>query len=290
MGAWGRLRDWGTLDKLGTVADLLFKIAALVAALAAANFFYYQPEVKLTTNAQAFIDLEALGAAYSAAREPLPSTVRRVAVEYNEANTLDLLRGGNSTLGKLPPLELCARIPRVVRTVFPEADCRSMQVTFGRGRYFERLLLSLNADRRRPLRVEQLRTALSRLQNAEFRRARCAIENVGNAKAVNVQIRPSDGFVRPRGEVNDPFALEPNPGAPVHRTFESSPGGLTRDPELEFGVDWTRGGLTDTGPATIVATVLLLAFVLVLINDFVRSERTRREERDADGEDDTGDG
>lgn len=272
---WRRVCEWGTLAKVTAIADLLFKITALVAALAAANFFYYQPEVKLATNAQAFVDVGELRAAYRADDERLPTVVRRAAERYNAANASDLVTGANTTASKLPATELCAEIGATVEQVFPEADCSSARVTLGRARYYERLLLKLDADSSRPLGARRLRTALGRMQAAEFLRARCAVENVGNAKAANVQIRPSDGFFLPAGQVNDPFSLEPNAGDPVHRTFQSSPGAFERDPDLEFGVDWTRGGLTDTGPATLVATVLLVAFVLVLVNDFFSSARSR---------------
>lgn len=274
---WDRTCRWATLDKLTSVADLLFKITALVAALAAANFFYYQPEVKLATNAQAFIDLNTLRASYRSDGAQMPEIVRRAAQEYNQINDADLLSGANSTASKLPATALCAEMPEVVRAVFPDSDCTSTRVTLGRARYYERLLLTLNADRRpEPLSNAHLRESIGRLRSAEFLKARCAVTNVGNAKAANVQIRPSDGFFLPGGAANDPFALEPSPGTPVHRTFQSSPAAFDRDPNLEFGVDWTRGGLTDTGPLTIVATILLIAFVLVLINDFVRVEEGKR--------------
>jgi hypothetical protein len=276
---WRRVCGWGTLEKLHSVADLLFKITALVAALAAANFFFYQPEIKLTTNAQAFIDMNTLRASYSADRARMPEIVRRAAQEYNRLNESDLITGANSTASRLPAAALCAELPGVVRAVFPESDCESSRVTLGRARYYERLLLRLNADRRpAPLSNARLRESIGRLRSAEFLKARCAISNVGNAKAANVQIRPSDGFFLPGGAANDPFALEPTAGKPVHRTFQSSPGAFDRDPELEFGVDWTRGGLTDTGPVTLVASILLVAFVLVLINDFIRSEQRRRDD------------
>jgi hypothetical protein len=273
---WRRVRDWYTLSKLGDVADLLLKITAIIAALAAANFFFFRPHVELTTHSQAFIDVDRLAAVYRADHKPLPPIVAGVAATYNAANTEDLATGLNSTHSRIPGARLCSDSRATVQAVFPGTDCDASVPVLGRGRMYERLLLFRNAQQGTPLSASQLRDAIGRLQRAEFLKVLCTTSNDGNAKAVNVKIRASDGFFRTADQVNAPFSLEA--GDQVHYLFLSRPGEFVRDPALEFGVDWDRGSLTDTGPATIVAAILLIAFVLVLLNDFKSSARAKREE------------
>jgi hypothetical protein len=93
----------------------------------------------------------------------------------------------------------------------------------------------------------------------------------------------SDGFVRPGSQANDPFVLPQ--GDRVKHDFETARGAFEEDPEIQFGVDWTRAGLTDSGVAVWVATVLLVAFVLALINDLVGSSTARRGETGPGGKD-----
>jgi hypothetical protein len=163
---------------------------------------------------------------------------------------------------------------KLVEAVFPKADCSQSVVELGRGRYYERLLLAKNAAQERPLRASGLRDALKRLASAEYLRARCSTENVGNAKAANVRIRASEGYVRPGDQANDPFPLPPKDRFDVH--FESARGGYEEDPRIQFGVDWERAGLAGSSLAVWVAIGLLVAFVLILANDFARSPGTKR--------------
>jgi hypothetical protein len=46
-GFFPRLRAWGTTEKVNQLVDLLFKLTAIVAALATANFFFFRPNVQL---------------------------------------------------------------------------------------------------------------------------------------------------------------------------------------------------------------------------------------------------
>jgi hypothetical protein len=270
-----RLSDWATIDKLGTIADVLFKLTALVVALAAANFFFYRAEVELDTRVQAFIDISAVRASYAAEDRPVPVLLAEVAEEYNRRNRADLRMGGhNSTRRELPGAELCRRMAGLVEDVFPKADCSQSVVELGRGRYYERLLLARGANQRPPLRAPRLRDALKRLASAEYLKARCSAENVGNAKATDVRIRPSEGFVRPGEQANDPFPLPPKDRFDVE--FESARGGHEEDPQIQFGVDWERAGLGGSALAVWVATALLAVFVLVLANDFARSSKSKR--------------
>jgi hypothetical protein len=264
-----RLREWATIEKFGTIADVLFKVAALVAALAAAGFFFLRPDVELNTRTQAFINLTALRASYAAENQSAPALVTEVANTYNNLNTRDLEKGGNVTKKQIPPSELCDRMPKLVEEVFPKSDCSQPIVTLGRGRYYERRLLDRNATEKRPLNAADLREALARLRSAEYLRARCFTKNVGGAKAANVRIRASEGFRRPGDEANDPFPLPPKDQFDVD--FVTAPGEFEKDPKIQFGIDWDRASLTDSTVTLLVAGVLFLAFGLVLLNDFVRS-------------------
>jgi hypothetical protein len=284
VGLFGRFREWATIAKLGAVADLLFKFTALVAALAAANFFYFQPDVKLTTTAQAFIDEGVLSQQYAAAGERMPQVVADAASEYNRLNAIDLTTGRNSTLGKLPASTLCASMRQRIEEVFPKADCAAPRIVIGRGRYYERLLLDLNSRSGHDLGAERLREAVSRLYRAEYRRARCWLKNEGSAKAENVRIRISDGFA-PRARnladnaaasgSNDAFFLREGSG--TYRLFETARGDYDPHPTLEFDVDSDRADLGDSGFISWLVIVLLAAFVLVVINDVTTAVRGRRE-------------
>jgi Flp pilus assembly protein TadB len=254
------------------VADLVFKFTALLAALAAANFFYFQPTVRLRTSAQAFIDPSALSESYAKAGHPMPEVLEDIIQTYNSDNLRDLETGHNSTARKKPlPAELCARMRKTVEGVFPEADCSASSVVIGRGRYYERLLLGRNRASPHPLSVAGLREAIQRLRFAEYRRARTRMKNIGNAKATNVRIRISDGFVPRLNQANDPFSLDS--GQEFRRDFETARRDFEEHPRLEFGVDWDRAGLGGAGPAIWVATFMLAALLFVVVNDILRSSR-----------------
>ncbi|MGH2841513.1 MAG: hypothetical protein ACRDKY_11895 [Solirubrobacteraceae bacterium] len=284
MSVFTRFREWATIQKLGSVADLLFKFTALVAALAAANFFYFQPDVKLTTTAQAFIDEGALSQAYAAAAEPMPPVVEEVVGEYNRLNAIDLRTGRNSTAGKLPSAELCERMPQRIEQIYPKADCAATRVVLGRGRYYERLLLDLNDRAERDMGPQRMREAIARIYRAEYRRARCWLKNDGSAKAENVRIRISEGFApRARSRAdnaaaagsNDAFFLHEGKG--TFRLFETARGEYEPQPSLEFDVDWDRADLADSGVIPWLVIFLLAAFVLVVINDVTAALRTTRD-------------
>jgi hypothetical protein len=283
---FSRFCEWATISKLGAVADLLFKFTALVAALAAANFFYFQPDVKLTTTAQAFLDEGVLGQQYAAAGEHMPAVVQEVASEYNGLNAIDLQTGRNSTLGKLPASTLCASMRRRIEEVFPKADCSAPRVVIGRGRYYERLLLDLNSRTGHDLGARGLRTAVSRLYRAEYRRARCWVKNDGSAKAENVRIRISEGFSpRARSSTdnaaasgsNDAFFLHEGKG--TYRLFETARGDYEPRPTLEFDVDSDRADLADSGVISWLVIFLLAFFVLVVVNDVRAALRGKKEEK-----------
>lgn len=277
VGIFRRFCEWATIQKLGSVADLLFKFTALVAALAAANFFYFQPDVRLKTTAQAFVDEGVLSQQYADAGERMPPIVEQVATEYNRLNGIDLVSGSNSTMGKLAPTELCDRMAAFIEDVYDKADCQAPRVVLGRGRYYERLLLDLNDKAPRHLDAAQIWTAIARIRKAEYRRARCAVKNTGSAKAENVRIRISEGFA-PRAATsgtNDAFFLRE--GSAAHRLFETARGDYEPRPSLEFDVDWDRADLADSGVISWMVIFLLAAFVLVVINDAVAALRAKRE-------------
>jgi hypothetical protein len=269
-----RLREWATVEKFGAIAEVLFKIAALVAALAAANFFFFRPDVELDTHVQPFIDLKVLDASYAAEKRRTPAVVTAVANEYNRRNREDLRTGRNSTAGDIPAATLCQSMRKLVEDVFPKTNCSRTVVSLGRGRYYERLLLTRNATQKQRLGAAGLRDAINSLAIAEYRKARCFTKNVGHAKAANVQIRVADGFRRPADLANDPFSLQPNESFDV--TFETARG-FDEDPKkIQFGVDFERAGLADSTLAVWVAGALLFVFILVLLNDLARSPSGKR--------------
>ena len=283
MGGFERFREWATIQKLGSVADLLFKFTALVAALAAANFFYFQPDVRLETTAQAFIDEGVLSQAYAAAGETMPAVVEEAAREYNRLNEIDLRADRNATQSRLPTTELCARMQRLIEEIYPKVDCDAAKVVLGRGRTYERLLLDLNDRSPRKLSAGRLRDARERLYKAEYLRARCWLTNDGSAKAQNVRIRISEGFSpRARSRTdnaaaagsNDAFFLHEGTG--TYRLFETARGDYDPHPSLEFDVDWDRADLADSPLISWLVIFLLAAFVLVVINDVTAALRGKR--------------
>jgi hypothetical protein len=277
MGLFKSFLEWATIQKLGSVADLLFKFTALVAALAAANFFYFQPDVRLKSTAQAFIDEAVLSQQYTAANERMPPIVQGVAETYNELNAADLTSGKNNTLGELKPAELCERMASFIEDVYKKPLCDAPTVVLGHGRYYERLLLARNAEAKRPLDAGRVWMAIAAIRKAEYRRARCKVTNTGSAKAENVRIRISDGFA-PRAAAsgaNDAFFLKE--GGVTHRLFETRRGDYEARPTLEFDVDSDRADLADSSIISWLVILLLAAFVLVVINDVVSSLRAKRD-------------
>lgn len=279
----GRLRAWAKLKKLAEIADLFSKLVLAVAALAAIQFFLQQPDVTLESTAQAFLDKDVIRPQLESSLAQVPEErradsrriVEELITEYNTENERDLRSGRNTTSETATVAELCAKAAREVLAVFNVRcdDATLSTAGIGRGRLYERRLLLLNHSNGSPLDDDGLRSVLKSLQAGEFGRARCLLENVGNAKAISVSIRMSEGYFPAGGRANDPFSLKPG-DSDIIREFETVRGVLERDPRLQFGVDWERATRPDTlnlSLFVILGVVMLVVFLAFLVNDILAS-------------------
>lgn len=278
-----RIRDWATLKKLAEITDVVSKLLLAAAALAAVQFFLRQPDVTLGSWAQAFLDRDVVRPLIESSLAQLPSDernttrdmVQSLVAEYNSDNERDLALGRNTTAERATVAELCAKVATELVAVF-NVRCSDPSLTtagIGRGRTYERRLLLVNQSAGSPLDVDGLNAVLRSLQAGEYGRARCRLSNVGNAKAINVTIRTSEGYYPAGGRANDPFSL--NAGEKdIIREFETERGILERDPRLQFGVDWDRASRSealDTGLFISIGIVLVVVFVAFLVNDITKT-------------------
>ncbi len=130
------------------------------------------------------------------------------------------------------------------------------------------------------MNADVLKRVLQAFQAGEFRRARCFVDNAGNAKAINVTIRPSEGYFRSGQRANDPFSLRPEEKDFV-REFETDRGALERDPKLQFDVDWTktpRPESLNTTALVILGAIFGAIFLAFLANDIAGSKEVAQEE------------
>jgi hypothetical protein len=217
---------WASIDRMTKVAELGFKLAATAVALLAINVFFFEPRLDLSSFDQTFIDMDTLSESY---RGEVPPVVERTAEEYNDQNARDLAAGSNSSQDDVPSSALCADQPGVVEAVFPDYDCTETEDEVGRGRFYERSILDLNARAADPLDTAGLRRAIQAFQDAEYRRARTSVENEGRRRASSIVIIAADGYFREEQEVDLPFTLDVD-DPPVERTFRTRVGEQVRMP------------------------------------------------------------
>lgn len=276
-----RIRHWASLKKLTEITDVVSKLLLAAAALAAVQFFIRQPDVTLASWAQAFLDRDVVRPLIESSLAQLPpdkrdtsrDMVQSLIAEYNSDNERDLALGSNTTAEKATVAELCQKVASELLAVF-NVRCSDPSLTttgIGRGRTYERRLLLVNQSAGSPLDVDGLKAVLRSLQAGEYGRARCRLTNVGNAKAINVTIRTSEGYYPAGGRANDPFSL--NAGEKdIIREFETDRGILERDPRLQFGVDWDRASrseVLDKGLFISIGIILVVIFVAFLVNDIM---------------------
>jgi hypothetical protein len=220
------------------------------------------------------VDLNVVRMSYEKARQPLPDLVKDTVETYYRRNMGDIESSHNSTLTEIKASSLCRTARRTVLELFPGVDCNDRDLKIGRNRYYERYLIDQNEKRGRPLNVVQIRIAILRMNEAEYRLVRCNLTNIGSVKADNVTIRiPPEFSERHTNEdtKGTTFSLAPN--ETYHRLFETVRGLTAADPhtESQFGVDWTRAqGLPGTGHAQTSMIVILLLMVILLVAAVIR--------------------
>jgi hypothetical protein len=274
------LKDWLTISKAAEIADLAFKVAAIITALAAANFLF-RPSVKLDTHTAVFLDLNTLRESYKQSG-PVPNVVQDVVNKYNKLNEDDLQTGQNKTRDMLPVQQLCASMRSTVIAVFDGSSCDPGAPNPGKGHYYERYLLQHNHEKGNPLTPAQLRDTLTKLHRSEFRTARCFLTNTGFVRAVNVTIRiPEKYFVKDQDH-NDPFPLKPREKG-FFRDFETERGMADPHTESQFEVDWdvAEGGVAGSHPSLLlIAIVLFVPLLLVPAGVVIRNDyREFKQER-----------
>lgn len=254
------LRTWWSLEKATAIADLLFKMAAFLAALAAANFFFFNPKLEMTSFRQSFIDESALREAY--APQDVPPLVDDLIREYNQANAADLASGRNSTDAQGPQFEeLCARLRERIVALFGASSCAEEAPRYGEGFTYERWLLDRAHAR---FGDDFITTAVRNLHQATYFTSRVTVENTGNGKAINVQIGVPSGY-----RAAESFSVEAD--GRTQRDFETDRGRLSPRPGENFTVTWEKDKAINPTLVTWVAAALLLFFVLAVGGDFLRS-------------------
>lgn len=263
-----RLAGWGTTRRLTGFFDLAFKGAALLAAFSAAAFFQ-QPNVEFVPRKdddfklQTFVDVGALQDSYTEAGQELPFIVGETARRYNSHNQQELYTTQN--VRQYSPVLLCDKIPETVVELFPQADCDATEPYLGgRGRSYEGLLLQLNLQADRDLRIgiEALQDSLLRLRDAEYLVVRYVVENSGSGYADNVQVLSPEQF---RPSSLQPISLAP--GRTYGLRFESDRGTIETTPtpeQLKTQVSWDKGAAVLQGWILIALWILFVLFVVSL--------------------------
>lgn len=282
-----RLRQPFTVDRAAGAADLAVKFAAIVLALGAVLVFFFGPNVELTVDHQVFIDEPVLRDSYARAPEAaVPPVVAQVVHQYNDANERDLRAGVEQTETRYSARRLCTTMPSEVEALFPRTNCKADEPRIGRGHLWERLLLFQNHRAARegdadipPLDAAGMQTALARLQDAQFLRARVSIENTGQARARDVVVRVPEGFNAPGEEsITAPVNLSPG-DAPEIREYRTDTGSseaalgraANRDrlgaPISRFAVDWERDEGDQSRLLVWVAVAFFALWLLIVVND-----------------------
>jgi hypothetical protein len=254
------LRTWWSLEKATSVADLLFKMAAFLAALAAANFFFFNPKLEMSSFRQSFIDEAVLRDAY--APQDVPPLVGDLIREYNQDNAGDLASGTNKTTTEkgLSFEELCARHRERIVTIFGTSSCAD-RPRYGEGFSYERWLLDRAHER---FGNDFITTAVRNLYRATYFTSRVTVENTGNGKAINVQIGVPSGY-----RAAESFSVEAD--STTQRDFETERGQLSPRPGENFSIAWEKDKAINPTLVTWVAAGLVVFFGLAVVGDFLRS-------------------
>ncbi len=268
------LLAWASLDKLTNVTGLAFNLIGLLAALIAANFFFFQPNVQIRSFRQLFIDTEFLQSSYTRSDTEVPAVVLEVADEYNRRNEADLKAESNSTTTELPAVEVCAQQKTVVEQVFGDGTCEQENPVIGRERFYERLLMVWNAGKPRTemLGPPALRDAVAKLGAAEYTKANVTADNTGNGKAVNVRIQPPEEFYYVSSRAVLSFSLGPN--ASRSQLFRTDTG-LGSDASRDFAIDWDSDQAVLDRPVLFITLGVATLFILGAVgNDMAHGLRS----------------
>lgn len=263
-----QLRAQLTLANTSDAFNLALKMAAVLVAFGALQYFFFRPNVELTVGQQAFLDETAVASAYAAQGRAMPDVVTRIVHRYNAQNEEDLGTRRNDSQRRGPSAEhLCQTSRATVEALFPRSCQKSPALGFGH--YYERLLVGMGG---RELSTPDLLIARDNLYAGQYLKVQVLFDNTGNATARNVRLRIPDGFVAT--QAIDNFALGSD-DAPFVREFQTRRGidqpGVQplrtgdpgRQPQSQFGVDWDTNDTDSTAP--FIAYGALLLFVVWLI-------------------------
>jgi len=289
---------WPRPGRLVQIADVGFKVAALIAAIIATGLLA-APKVQLVEfkaekpdnraepnnpDLQAFIDVRDLESHYEALGSSAPYVVVVAARDYNEVNEKDLLNGTNESANLYTPAELCSRMPELLLQLFVDADCSaespSLGQRFSRGRTYERLLLAYNFEMKSPLDVKDLRRALLMLRSSEYLTLRYTVLNDGGGYASNVRISTPEQFLP---SPDQPFSLPPHSSYTIR--FQTALGAVERDPDPEqlktaTDISWDQGGgVISWGWRTFLLVILLIMLSWTILAEILGARGDKEEER-----------
>lgn len=269
-------------DLLGHVQTL----AILLAALIAADFFVFTPNVTSNVVQEYRVSTSTVVDEYKADGAQAPPVVMSTLADLANRSipigqSATVVNSGASASassqaapatsgasapvaaasGVYPMAEICARSRATVESVFAGACTAGLQLDLP---LYERALLHFDEESGSPLDVGQLRDAIARLATAVFARATITLSNPGKSSAQNVNVIVPDGYSLKFGTL--PISL--NAGAKSDFRFESQPGALASTQGAivtnpTFTVKWDPTGPLD--PQFSLRVVLLFAVLLVVL-------------------------
>ena len=240
-----RLSQILDLKRLNSIAAIAVAVATILAFLFAGQLILARTDLRLVVNSQRFIDPDAVRAHYRELGQSLPPELVVEAVyAYNEQNQADLKGGPNSSTTVLPVKDICSdpTLRAFVASVYTASSADQQPKlgkscdggdTIGKGRYYERYLLKLDADTGYPLDAAQIRTALTVLYRSDYRRYRLCVRNIGGSRASDVRIAPSAGYQRAPNFSDPPNAMAP--GDEVLVDYDSAAGDSGALPDATHG-------------------------------------------------------
>ncbi len=235
---------------LSQTLDATQKAAIVLAALVAADFFIFTPNVGSTFILEDRVKTQAVRDSYG--YRPVPDVVNRT---LNMVGALSVSRAQSPGLpGPFPLADLCAKSHNMVESLFTSACVPPLRIDVP---FYDRVLLNVNEQTDAPLEAGALQEAARFLAEAVFVRATVTISNTGRSAATNVTVNTPYGF---HVAVPPPTLLEI--GKSVTVSYDSDPVSQSAN-GAEVNAPTFRARADPTGPLD--PSVIKLAFVALLI-------------------------
>ena len=207
-----RVWRWWTIAKWKDAADVAFKFAAILGAIAAANFFVLKSETDWTVTYCLMLDPSIVREFYAENGQAIPSSVfgldealacdvDRLPSDTNSTVTFGGILTESSAQSFADALAFAAApdfeisVPDEVEVLF--RDRFELTGEFWDGRWIESLpaiagrVLALHGD----LAIDQLDQAINAVESAVYYRASLAVSNIGQATARGIEITEPDKWM-----------------------------------------------------------------------------------------------